>query len=128
MTNHSIAQVPHPETAEIQPATFAAGVYRAGGESGNFNPESVRVERIEHGVGSLVTGEAVGMAALPEQYAAQQLHRFNFTREDYAAFRANEAAAIQNFESQMHSSLEDDDDEAGERENRKSLVSAANRQ
>jgi hypothetical protein len=108
------AIMPNQELLQPRAAVYASGVYRAGGEA--LTPELIRIEHVEQGVGRLATGEAVGMAALPEQYADQQLHRFNFTRDQYAAARAQEAATIRAMEAQFNT---DDDEESDASERRR---------
>jgi hypothetical protein len=111
---HIIAPTPE-ELAEAIARVNSANTSTVYESNASHNPEVVRIEEVEHRVGSLATGQAVGMASLPEQFADQQLHKFDFTAEEYAARQAYEADAFKQIENNLKKATgETDDDEDDE--------------
>jgi|GEM_PF-5442338 len=111
------AEAPQLQIAAPTPEEIAEAMAAINGTSTVYesrpgiSPEIVSIEEVEHRVGSLATGEAVGMASLPEEFADQQLHKFDFTVAEYAAHRAYQADAFHQIEKNLKKVTSDEDDD-----------------
>jgi hypothetical protein len=116
------AEAPQPQIISPTPEEIAEAIAAINGNATSTvyesrpgqNPEAISTEEVEHRVGSLATGEAVGMASLPEEFGDQQLHKFNFTVDEYAAHRAYQADAFHQIEKNLKKVTSEDENEEDE--------------
>lgn len=101
-----------------QPPIANSGVYRSVNTAETGAPaaelEPVLEAIVERAVGTVATGRAIGMASLPEEYREQQLHKFTFTAQEYAAYRGYQAETLQRMNEQFLTGGTEDDDESDE--------------